>query len=193
MSKPIRVIFVGLAGTGKTSLINRIMKGKFGETDPSSSFSQYTKPYIRNGEAYHLNLVDTPGQEQYESTNISEIRNSPIIVLIFEVTNSDSLENVKKIYENKILNDIGLEGHEVFIVCTKDDITENRLPNDQLENIFFKVDNQDIKYPIFKVSSKSGVGIQNLYEQIEEKSYLYSKKQAESKEPKPNDKKSTCC
>ena len=111
----IKDILVGESGTGKTSLINATMGLKFQEhleTTASNNFS--SKKITINNKEYVLNLWDTIGQEKFRSLTKIFIKDSKIVLLVYDIT---VLKTFKELdYWYKIIHDI-LGDEPVLGIC----------------------------------------------------------------------------
>ncbi len=97
--EPLKAIFIGLDGVGKTSLINRYCWRDFKDDyDPTWSCSFYAKKIEIDGFDYFINIWDTPGKECLINLLKIFIRNSHIIILVFDITQKESF-----LYLNKLL------------------------------------------------------------------------------------------
>ena len=141
----IKVILVGESGTGKTSLINATMGLKFQdilETTATNSFS--SKKITINSKEYVLNLWDTIGQEKFRSLTKIFIKDSKIVLLVYDITNKRSFNELD--YWYKIIHDI-LGDEPVIGVCgNKNDlITKEQVKEEEAKkyaeekNIAFKL------------------------------------------------------
>ena len=57
----IRVVTIGDGAVGKTCLIKRIIDNDFSEVNQASTFDEYTKDLVFNGENYTLKIKDCGG------------------------------------------------------------------------------------------------------------------------------------
>ena len=106
----IKVILVGEAGTGKTSLINTAVGKKFVEgTQISSmtcSFVKLTK--VLDDMEYTINLWDTIGQERFRSLTKVFFKNSEIVIFVFDITSKASFDSLEFWYDT-VEKEIGSE------------------------------------------------------------------------------------
>ena len=73
-----KIIFVGDANTGKTSIINRIIDNPFNETyEPSEGIDFISKNIRFNGLNIRIQIWDSAGQEKYRGLIPSYVRNCP--------------------------------------------------------------------------------------------------------------------
>ena len=120
----IKVILVGESGTGKTSLINIAMGMKFVEgTELSTSAATFVTKIIKiGGKSYTLNLWDTIGQEKFRSLTKIFIKDSKIVIFVYDITRKDSFKELN--YWFKTIQDVlgdtavlGIAGnkHDLFM------------------------------------------------------------------------------
>ncbi len=92
----IKVILVGETFTGKTSLINTAIGLKFVEnkemTTAAANF--VNKEFTIDGKKYITNLWDTIGQEKFRSLTKIFIKDSKIVVFVFDITNKNSFKEL---------------------------------------------------------------------------------------------------
>lgn len=86
-----KVITIGASGVGKTALLRRIETGKFSNYYNATIGSAFFEKTI-DGE--HFELWDTAGQERYRSAVPQYYRNAKIIILMFDVSNLRTLEEL---------------------------------------------------------------------------------------------------
>lgn len=100
-----KIILLGEANVGKTSLINRYVKNEFLDTSPSlgASFSSKTIT-MKDGQIYCLNIWDSAGSEKYRSVNKFFYRYTSVVILIYDITNKDSFEALKSYWAEEIKN-----------------------------------------------------------------------------------------
>ena len=114
----IKVILVGEVATGKTSLINTSIGLEFRdklESTQSSSIIQ--KKMTINGKPYIINLWDTIGQEQYRSLTKLFMKDSKIVILVYDITRKETYEQLDFWFDNikEVLGDkpiLGIIGNK---------------------------------------------------------------------------------
>ncbi|CAE6378480.1 unnamed protein product [Rhizoctonia solani] len=62
-----KVVIMGSAGVGKTSLVTRYVEGRFGQTTTTTGAFFYSKKAIVDGTKVRLQIWDTAGQERFRS------------------------------------------------------------------------------------------------------------------------------
>ena len=105
----IKVILIGESGVGKSAIIQRYYEDKFKENTFSTHFSNYLEKEVTiNDEKYILELWDTAGQEEYRSVNKIFVKNSKIIILVYDVTSFASFESLQFWYDY-IIKELGTD------------------------------------------------------------------------------------
>ena len=83
---------------GKSSLTIKYCRGKFDEKQESTVDATFNQKEIQiDGKTkVGLSIWDTAGQERYHALNVSYYRESKGALLVYDVTDKDSFEKVKK-------------------------------------------------------------------------------------------------
>ena len=125
----IKIILVGDSGVGKTSIINRYYLNEFRiDMESTLSMNFVIKEILIEGRKIQLNIWDTLGQEKYYSCNKLFIKNSNIVILVYDITRKNSFENLDFWY-NSINNELGkdfslgLAGNK-FDMVYKEEVSE---------------------------------------------------------------------
>ena len=101
----IKVILVGDISTGKTNLISVAAGLEFNlDTISTTSCSFMQKKIIINKKEYKVNLWDTIGQEKYRSLTKIFVKDSQIVIFVYDITNRESFESLP--YWKGIIDDI---------------------------------------------------------------------------------------
>ena len=104
-SNIIKLILVGDSGTGKTNLISVSAGLEFNFSSlTTTSCSYMQKIVIRNNKEYKVNLWDTIGQEKYRSLTKIFVKDSNIVILVYDITSRETFESLP--YWHKIIEDI---------------------------------------------------------------------------------------
>lgn len=95
-SPDFKVVFVGDAAVGKTSLILRYHRNCFVEEQQSTIGSAFVAKQIetRHG-LITLNIWDTAGQERYRSLVPMYSRGAYVVILVFDVSDADSFKQIQ--------------------------------------------------------------------------------------------------
>ena len=91
----IKVILVGDISTGKTNLISVAAGLEFNtDTISTTSCSFMQKKIIINKKEYKVNLWDTIGQEKYRSLTKIFVKDSRIVIFVYDITTRASFEEI---------------------------------------------------------------------------------------------------
>ena len=122
----IKVILLGETGVGKTCLINAYMGKRFIKNSITTLSPESERKLIEiNQKKYLIELWDTAGQEKYRSMNNLFIKESKVVILVYDVTLERSfseleywVKTTKEILSNEAV--YGIAGNKADLI---DDIT----------------------------------------------------------------------
>ena len=101
----IKLILVGDTGTGKTNLIQVSAGLPFNQLALTTTSCSYIQKKIKKDKKeYKVNLWDTIGQEKYRSLTKIFVKDSDIIILVYDITKRDTFESLK--YWKQIVEEI---------------------------------------------------------------------------------------
>lgn len=103
------------------------------------------------GHYYYVKIWDTCGQERFRSLTANYYRNSDGIVLVFDISNSDTFDNLK--IWIKSLSENAEENIPKIIICNKIDL-EHHVIQSQIKK-FMKENNLQI----YQTSAKNNTNI----------------------------------
>lgn len=120
-----KAIVIGDGDVGKTSILKAIT-GWDGNTPCVNLGSIFViKKYHFSDTEFQLNLWDFLGKPRYDQIRKSHFLGSRIVIMVFDVCNEQSFENLKHWYDEckKVVN-----GNEtsLILIGNKIDLTENR-------------------------------------------------------------------
>ena len=94
-SQDIKTILVGMSGTGKTNIINALINQPFDSDQISTQTSSFVDKYITiDKKKYHIEIWDTAGQEKYRSLTKIFIKDSKIVIFVYDITTKASFEEI---------------------------------------------------------------------------------------------------
>ena len=150
-----KIIFVGDAGVGKTTIIGRIMDNTFNEVyEPSIGVDFMSKNIKYQGQNIKLQLWDTAGQEKYKGLIPSYVRNSSIVFVVYDVSAKISFDNIPK----WITFIRSIENTSLVLCGNKIDLNNIEVKKEEAESLAQK---EGISF--FEVSAKTGENIKNMF------------------------------
>ena len=150
-----KIIFVGDANVGKTTIISRIMDNPFNEVyEPSIGVDFMSKNIKFRGQNIKLQMWDTAGQEKYKGLIPSYVRNSSIVFIVYDVSVKTSFDNIPN-----WINFIRTIENTTLVLCgNKIDIDEREVKKEEGEALA-----QKEGLAFFEVSAKTDEGIKNMF------------------------------
>lgn len=123
-----RLILVGDSTVGKSSLLRRFCDGKFDEvSDPTVGVDFYARLIeVAPGRRVKLQLWDTAGQERFRSITTSYYRNSVGVMLVYDISNRQSFENLQEWLMEAQENVIYPHATTYMIVGHKSDLNDDK-------------------------------------------------------------------
>ena len=101
----IKVILVGMSGTGKTNIIKALVDKPFVDENDSTLTSSFVSKSIKiNKKTYNLEIWDTAGQEVYKSLTKLFIVGSKVVIFVYDITDKSSFNELD--YWVKTVKDI---------------------------------------------------------------------------------------
>ena len=159
MTSKCKVVFLGAAGTGKSSLISRFMNSSF-DKDYSSTvgIDFFTKPIQVQDHTVNLQVWDTAGQERFRSLIPAYIRDSNIAVIVYDVSDPNTFEEAKG-WQKNVVSERGNDAVCIF-VGNKNDL-ESKVSHEQVSEFTKAHSIQSIE-----TSAKTGQNVTRLFKLI---------------------------
>lgn len=158
----LRVVVIGDANVGKTSLLNRLMNNSFDEDCVSTIGRQFLRKTVeKDGQPLDITFWDTAGSERHASFIPDLFRTANVILLVYAINSSDSFGSLNawmKLIEDKAPAQIPI------IVCgNKGDIEDSRAVQFTEGQEYAQQINA---FGFFECSAKSGQSSDLLMEKI---------------------------
>ncbi|XP_068690789.1 ras-related protein Rab-10-like [Montipora capricornis] len=119
-----KILLLGDAGVGKTSLMWRFSEDVFKRTYISTIGIDFKLRTIEmEGKRVRLQIWDTAGQERFHAISVSYYRSAMGIVLVYDITRRHSFENISKWLRN--INEHAKDDVVKLLVGNKSDLEEN--------------------------------------------------------------------
>lgn len=158
----LKLILIGDGRVGKTSIINKYIHNKFNENEGMTLNCCYMeKTIIHNARKYKFSIWDTAGQEKFNAITPIYYRDARGVILVYDITNPNSFERVKKwIEELKNYN----ENASIVIVGNKIDLKEEDLNNINQETAIKYTEEKQFNH--FFTSAKTGENLNEVFDCI---------------------------
>ena len=160
-SQNLKIVFLGDAGCGKSSILNQYISRNFNPSQDSTIGASYFCSNVEiRGQLYKLNFWDTAGQERFDSISSVYCRNSQGVIIVCDARSSDSVNSLTKWY-SKTIKENSSDDLAVVIAINKIDLIEpghNSIIT-QIEDF-----GEQINAPVIKTSAKYNLNIQELFD-----------------------------
>ncbi|KAI5108661.1 ras-dva small GTPase [Silurus meridionalis] len=121
----VRLVFMGAAGVGKTSLIRRFLNESFETKHKRTVEELHRKEYEFSGVKVSVEILDTSGSYSFPAMRKLSIRNGDAFALVYSIDNAESLETVKNL-RDEILELKEDKFTPIVVVGNKSDLDECR-------------------------------------------------------------------
>ena len=170
-TEEIKVIFLHDVGVGTTNIIS-VLCGLPFSSSYLSTLSNYCLPYsvMIKGNKYLLNLWDTIGQEKLRPLTKIFIRNSEIVIFVYDITNQQTFKELDNwiVTAKEVVGDNAIFG----IMGAKIDLIKNQKISDKEAIKFAQSKGMKLKYVSSKEDPK---GIKDFIQELTN-DYLLTKK-----------------
>jgi small GTP-binding protein len=189
-----QLLIIGDSTVGKTSILYQYTNNQFlSQHLATVGIDYYNKDEIINEKLVRVKIWDTAGQERYKSLTSTFFRNAQGIILVYDVTNPETFDNLKY-WIQSINNNLGVQSNvKKIIIGNKIDLPREVL-KDEAESL---ANEYGIKY--FETSAKDNINIKESIRycveiSIADKSNMISNNNTKKIEPKIKEaNESKCC
>ena len=153
-----KLIFLGDQNVGKSSILNRFLNDTFVEEYQATIGLDFQSKNVQiDNQDVHLLLYDTAGQEKFRSLIPMYTRDANIILLVYDITNKESFENLYVWLKD--LTNININEVIICIVGNKIDLNEkSEVSNEEGQKYA-----QEHDFIFQEVSAKTGEGFSELF------------------------------
>ena len=117
--KKCKLVFIGDSGVGKTSIINRFVKGKFENNIASTNGATFANKKIEYKEKniiLQFDIWDTAGQEKFRSLTKFFYKDAGIAILVYDITRVESFNGLKDFWMKQLKNNSGSNISKKYII-----------------------------------------------------------------------------
>lgn len=161
-----KIVILGHSGVGKTSMVNRYVRGQFLTSTTATIGAAFMKKTLLVDDwRVVLQIWDTAGQERFRSMAPMYYRGAHAAILVFDATDRESFDKVGSWVDE-------LQSHAntelvLVLVANKSDLVDSSSPSDSV--VTFKEGSafaNSINAPFFQTSAKTGKGIEDLFHHV---------------------------
>ena len=171
----LKVIVLGDSGVGKTSVLNRYIKGSFdGKFKATIGADFLTKELqLDDNSMVSMQVWDTAGQERFATLGVAFYRGADAVILVYDISNKTSFDNIQK-WKQDFLESGNIQKENEFpfvIFGNKCDLPINKR----------KVHSTDVKSkypnaPFVETSAKNSNNIEQGFKIVADLAVKYNKK-----------------
>ena len=153
-----KYIIIGDSSVGKSNILLKYAHNQFKpEYQLTIGVEFGAKNIDINGKTYRIQIWDTAGQENFRSITRAYYKNSVCALVVYDVTNKESFDNVKSWIED--CKSQSPKTILMVLVGNKIDLDSDRAVSYEEGEEFAKVNNM----PFFETSAKTGANIENIF------------------------------
>ena len=161
----LKLLLLGDAGVGKTSLLNQFVNREFTAQYKATIGSDFSSKQIDiDGRFTTLQIWDTAGQERFQSLGPTFYRGTDCCILVYDVTKPTSFENIKK-WRQEFIMQIGLQSTDDFpflLLGNKCDLPDKAVQPAAAREYA----SQNGEMIFYEVSAKTAESVQTAFEAI---------------------------
>ena len=168
-----KILLLGDSTVGKTCFLLRYCDKRFQEAHLSTIGLDYRlkSMTLKNGKNIKLQIWDTAGQDRFRAITKNYYKGANGIILIYDVTNLQSYENVKN-----WISQIKEEANPNVLIY----LAGNKIDVGEEERVVKTEEGQkiadELNLPFYETSAKNGLNVNEIFEDILEKiDEVYSK------------------
>eukprot|EP01119_Soliformovum_irregulare_P006668 TRINITY_DN188_c0_g1_i1.p1 TRINITY_DN188_c0_g1~~TRINITY_DN188_c0_g1_i1.p1 ORF type:complete len:206 (-),score=41.37 TRINITY_DN188_c0_g1_i1:62-679(-) len=158
----LKVVILGNAGVGKTSVMNQYVNRKFSAAYKATIGADFlTREVMVDGKLVTMQIWDTAGQDRFQSLGVAFYRGSDACILVYDVNNGASFEALQTWKDEFLLQARPSHPEEIpFVVLgNKIDMPENRMVSQRRAQTWC----QSFNAPHYETSAKDGINIEQAF------------------------------
>ena len=161
-SKTFRVVVMGTAGVGKTSIINQFIKQEFTENHKETVEELHHHTLLMEGSKLDIDILDTSGSYEFPAMRKLAIATGDAFVLVYSVDNTASFETVKELREE--IKEHKTKGkYSILVVGNKTDLLDSDNSNQAVIESVVCMDWEEL---YFSTSAKGNANISEIFKKL---------------------------
>ena len=163
---PCKVVLLGEAGVGKTSILTRYVCRRFSQMVMTSTGSSFVTKNLDVDEKNKVKfqIWDTAGQEKYRSLAKIFYQSASVIILVYDITTRNSFNGIKEYWAKQILENSPEDIIIALVANKSDEYYEQKVSTQEGKDLA-----REINAIFHSTSAKLGSGIDELFKLIAEK------------------------
>ena len=159
-ARTAKVVVLGRSGVGKTCLAVRLIDGRFDNSEMPTIGAAFRQTEM---DGVRLDIWDTAGQERYQAIAPLYYRGANVAVIVYDVTNKESLSKAKEWYERLRDEDAVSDDVVIAVAGNKCDCSAEERAVPKELGVAFASNNGLTHY---ETSAKTGQGVREMFAQI---------------------------
>jgi small GTP-binding protein len=152
-----KLVLLGDTAVGKSCIVWRLVRNDFYDFQEPTIGSAFTTYFINN---IRLDIWDTAGQERYKSLAPMYYRSAKIAIVVYDVTNKDSLTGAKY-----WIRELKMKGpHDIIIALVGNKVDREKEREITTDEVKFYAEEQEILF--METSAKKDINIKDLFKEI---------------------------
>ncbi|XP_045603209.1 ras-related protein Rab-24 isoform X2 [Procambarus clarkii] len=157
----MKVVMLGQASCGKTSLVERFIYNRFNTNYQTTIGAAFGARCVDvQGKQICVGLWDTAGSERYEAMSRIYYRDAKAAVICYDVTNAESADRAKfwvgEVQKHE-------EDCRIFLCGTKVDLVSDKSQLRQVDYHDLSDYAEEVGAKVFETSSKTGKNVEELF------------------------------
>lgn len=166
-----KIITIGDSGVGKTSIIRKYIYNIFDETTLNTigiNFS-FKEVILKNKEKIKLKILDTAGQEKYNSLTKTYYKNADGVLFVFDLNCEKSFNSIANWMELFNENYNGKKVIPVYLIGNKCDL-EKKIEQNAIDKF---IKETGFEYREMSAATDNDTKFNEIFQEIAEKIYIY--------------------
>jgi len=153
-----KLLLIGDSGVGKSCLLLRFADDTYTESYISTIGVDFKIRTIElEGKTVKLQIWDTAGQERFRTITSSYYRGAHGIIVVYDVTDSDTFSNVKQWLQE--IDRYASEGVDKLLVGNKSDLTSKKVVEYSVAKEFA----DQLNIPFLETSAKNATNVEQAF------------------------------
>eukprot|EP01120_Amphizonella_sp_Union-15-10_P014744 TRINITY_DN726_c0_g2_i1.p1 TRINITY_DN726_c0_g2~~TRINITY_DN726_c0_g2_i1.p1 ORF type:complete len:186 (+),score=42.47 TRINITY_DN726_c0_g2_i1:33-590(+) len=151
------IVVLGGAEVGKTAIILQLIQKHFPEEYDPTIEDNYKKTVTVDNKTYVMEILDTAGKKEFAGMNDSSITNGNGFVLVYDITNRASFEEIKA-FKSQIERFKADSVVPIVMVGNKVDLEKRQVKVEEAEELA-----HSWCCPFFELSAKTRINVEEAF------------------------------